>query len=256
MPGFQYLQFLLVFLIIPTTILLLLNKRQKKDSFHNSTSFKPVLIVIALAVIYTTPWDNYMIQKGVWSYGKDVFTLSIFYAPLEEYMFFVLQPLLTGIFFYSFLSGKNLKEAKLNIKKGLIGLVSGASVSVLGLLFLRTDPTFYTGSILLWAGPILAVQWVGWPILAQNYRTLLKGVLIPTAYLSFADMYAIHQGIWSISGEFTTGLHIFNLPVEEALFFLITNIFIVQTLILYQFCTESDEISFSRILGGVGEWRN
>jgi hypothetical protein len=39
---------------------------------------------------------------------------------------------------------------------------------------------------------------------------------------------------WSISESFATGMYLFRLPVEEALFFLVTNIMVVWGILLFE----------------------
>ncbi len=98
---------------------------------------------------------------------------------------------------------------------------------------LRWSPGVYLGLILVWAGPVLALQWViGATQLWARKRTWLYGTLVPTLYLWLADRIAIGQGIWSITEAYTTGLHLFGLPLEEATFFLVTNLLVVQGLLL------------------------
>ncbi|MCH1927403.1 lycopene cyclase domain-containing protein, partial [Shewanella sp. C31] len=58
------------------------------------------LLMPLLALLYTTPWDNYLVWKGVWGYPEGRVLLRIGYVPLEEYLFFLLQPLLTGAFLH------------------------------------------------------------------------------------------------------------------------------------------------------------
>lgn len=55
---------------------------------------------------------------------------------------------------------------------------------------------------------------------------------MPTLYLWVADRIALALGIWHISDRFTTGLAHGGLPLEEALFFVVTNLLVVQGLIL------------------------
>ena len=55
-----------------------------------------------------------------------------------------------------------------------------------------------------------------------------------TLYLCFADAYAISEGIWTITPETRSGLEIGNLPFEEALFFALTNLFVLQGLFLWE----------------------
>jgi lycopene cyclase domain-containing protein len=43
---------------------------------------------------------------------------------------------------------------------------------------------------------------------------------------------ALSVGLWRLSGRYTTGLAVAGLPVEEGAFFLVTNLFVVQGLVL------------------------
>jgi hypothetical protein len=63
----------------------------------------------------------------------------------------------------------------------------------------------------------------GWP-LRQEYRTYVR--------------VAIELGIWVISKSYTTGYAVAGLPIEEALFFLVTNVFAVQGVVLYLWLLE------------------
>ena len=49
-----------------------------------------------LLLIYTTPWDNYLIMRGVWSYPEGVVLGTLGYVPIEEYGFMIMQTLLAG----------------------------------------------------------------------------------------------------------------------------------------------------------------
>jgi lycopene beta-cyclase len=57
-----------------------------------------LIIVAVIAVVYTTPWDNYLVATRVWYYDpKLILGWVIGYVPIEEYSFFVLQTFLTGL---------------------------------------------------------------------------------------------------------------------------------------------------------------
>ena len=57
-----------------------------------------VILLPILAVLWTTPWDNYLVASGVWRYDpKKVWNVVLGYVPLEEYLFFVLQSLAVGL---------------------------------------------------------------------------------------------------------------------------------------------------------------
>ncbi len=83
-----------------------------------------------------------------------------------------------------------------------------------------------------WALPPIILQWlVGWQFLQRQRRAWWLGILIPTIYLSFADSTALGI-VWTISPARSLGLVVGNVPVEEILFFLLTNTLIVQTVVL------------------------
>lgn len=87
---------------------------------------------------------------------------------------------------------------------------------------------------LVWALPVIAFQWL---LARETYRVhrrvYLLGILVPTLYLSSVDALAIRVGIWTLNPERTLGLWLGGLPLEEAVFFLLTNIMVVQGLLLY-----------------------
>jgi lycopene cyclase domain-containing protein len=86
---------------------------------------------------------------------------------------------------------------------------------------------------LLWALPVLALQAiVGGRELVARGRVLVLAVLLPTIYLSIADSVAIAHGIWVIHGHRTTGFRLGNLPIEEVIFFLLTNAMVAQSVML------------------------
>ncbi len=83
-----------------------------------------------------------------------------------------------------------------------------------------------------WALPPIVLQWlVGWPFLQRQRRSWLLGVLIPTVYFAFAD--SISLGIvWTINPAKSLGLLVGNVPLEEIVFFLLTDTVVVQSIIL------------------------
>ncbi|WP_394348252.1 lycopene cyclase domain-containing protein [Natrinema pallidum] len=107
--------------------------------------------------------------KGVWWYGDGAVLATVWRVPLEEYLFFVFQPVLTS----------------------------------------------------LWL-----CQWI-WPI--------NRSLWLPRSHRGLGGVggLAIELGIWVISEAHTTGYVLGGLPIEEALFFLVTNVFAVQGVVLY-----------------------
>ena len=91
----------------------------------------------------------------------------------------------------------------------------------------------YLVLVLVWATPVLAVQWLAGPgCLWASRRLLLTAIGAASLYLSVADAFAIANGIWTISPQRTLGLRLGPLPLEEALFFVVTNAMVVQALVL------------------------
>ncbi len=86
---------------------------------------------------------------------------------------------------------------------------------------------------LVWALPVILGQWIiGWYVLHRAWRFLAVGALVPTVYFSTADSIAIHAHIWTLNPSRIVGLHLGTLPLEEAVFFLLTNLMVVQGLLL------------------------
>lgn len=90
----------------------------------------------------------------------------------------------------------------------------------------------YLVHLLVWAAPLLALQVV---FLVRRYgrdtprvlRALLPPALVVTAWLSAADHWAIRAGIWRFGPGRHLGWYLGAVPVEEVLFFLLTNLLVV-----------------------------
>jgi lycopene cyclase domain-containing protein len=189
--------------------------------------------MVALALVYTTPWDNYLIGRGVWSYGDGVVTARLWLMPLGEYLFVVVQSILVGVWAFQ-RDGAVDPTIGQSWRDRLLGVAGGVAVSLLGVLFLfGPTETFYLGAIFAWAGPVFALQWgVGWRYLVSIWRRVAAMVAVPVLYLSSIDRVAIGWGLWTISPTYSTGLTVAGLPIEEGVFFLVTSLFVVQALVL------------------------
>jgi lycopene beta-cyclase len=89
-----YFGFLAVFLVPPILVLLWLLRSVLRREHAVALG---VLMLIAL--LYTSPWDNYLVIRGVWTFDRDTIAeLFIWRVPLEEYIFYLLQVLTTGLF--------------------------------------------------------------------------------------------------------------------------------------------------------------
>lgn len=224
----DYLFFHLVFTVPVVTVLAVTGQLSNQRRVLSG-----LVILIPIALLYTIPWDSYLIGLGVWGYGPKSVAVTLWQIPLGEYVFIVLQTILTGLW----LARQDWKSApagEVATRRRFEGAIAAIIVGIVGIVALTTETTFYLGAILVWSAPVLVVQWAfDWPYLWNRRRTVLLGVLVPTSILCIADRAAIFYGIWQLSNRYTTGIVIFGLPVEEVVFFIVTNLFVVQGLILY-----------------------
>lgn len=234
-----YLGFLIAFVVVPILLLsiwLLIDGQAKKLRSRISQNFRlaySFMILVSLALAYTTPWDNYLVATNVWWYdAPSVIGVKIGWVPLEEYLFFILQPILGGlllILFLSFRSENNEdKPAKPGVRETLILFAILTWLGGVTLLFSRIPGATYLGLELAWAMPVIIMQLIfGIDLLWKHWRSLLAVVTGLTIYLSAADAYAIQSNIWTINPQQSFGLLLGGvLPVEELVFFLLTNIMV------------------------------
>lgn len=234
-----YFGFLLRFLVIPILFFLVIawwdNKNNRPTlGFKNGKAvWVGILIHIILAVAYTTPWDNYLVATGVWYYNPDLVTgIVIGYVPIEEYTFFVLETILAGLWWW-FLA-RRIPEPTNEFKPSKTGrLISFGVLFVLWviftyLFFFGGVELTYLSIILFWALPAIFPQMLFGADILWHYRKLVfTAIFVPGLYLSFMDIIALTDTTWSISKQQTTGILFFNiLPLEEVLFFFITNVLI------------------------------
>jgi lycopene cyclase domain-containing protein len=231
-----YFGVLAVFVLPPLLILIGLAIFQGK---LRREDYLAVFGHVLIAVIYTTPWDNYLVATGVWWYDPNLVSgIAIGWVPIEEYTFFILQSMLTGFWVLQMSrfiqdSAKPQTQHSSAIRLGMAcGVAALWLASLVGFLA-GLQPFTYLTLILSWAlAPVMMQLAVGGDVLLGNWRRLLAGLLPPTLYLWVADALAIHSGTWTIDPAQTTGLRLAGLPVEEMLFFLLTNLLIVSGMLL------------------------
>jgi lycopene cyclase domain-containing protein len=92
-----YGSFLGLFLVIPIALTLALFRVSRAVKLL--PVFWPALGVL-LVVVYvaTSPWDNAAVAWGLWGFDPErIWGIRIVHLPLEEYLFFGLQTVLTGL---------------------------------------------------------------------------------------------------------------------------------------------------------------
>jgi lycopene cyclase domain-containing protein len=190
-----------------------------------------------LAVLYTTPWDNYLVATGVWNYGSTAVTgILLGYVPVEEYTFFVLEAILVGAW-WSFVSrGIGPRQAfEAALKPRFLAGATTTAVWLASLVMFLSGwrPGIYLSLILVWALPPLLIQIAYGGDILWHHRRLIGNVIIPLGlYLSLADSVALGAGIWAINPYQSTRILLGTLPVEEALFFFATVIILTFGLTL------------------------
>ncbi len=232
-----YWQFHLVFTVPLFGLVLWLN-RHNKQALSSRSCFGIGLLTL-LAVSYTTPWDSYLIKEKIWSYHPENILFTIYRIPIEEYFFFIIQTSIGCLFiaFLLFREKKNKQNLAMKIGRRQVALFAIMTISLFAswFAFSRAPQYLYLKLIIYWSLPVLFLQWsLGSSILLQNKTTLLRGVFFLTAYFWVADIVAIHLQIWFFPEQTISGLTLLGvLPLEEALFFLVTNIMVVQGYILF-----------------------
>ncbi|KAI1628786.1 phytoene synthase [Exophiala viscosa] len=197
-----------------------------------------------IAVSYTIPWDSYLIRTKVWSYPPDVIIgPTLLDIPAEEVFFFVIQTYITtclqillskSVVTATYLHneadpqdavGRSLRPWK------YAGQVIFTLCSVVPLFFGGGHAQgTYMRLIIAWASPVLLMLWIFayQLLLTLPWTTTLLPIAAPTLYLWIVDTIALHRGTWSIELGTKLGIHVWpHLEIEEAVFFLITNMLIV-----------------------------
>lgn len=261
-----YFGFLGIFLIAPIGVFWGLNLRDRLQGKRLPENLQglpaPLLtgLLVIIAVVWTTPWDNYLVATQVWWYDVSLVSgIVLGWVPLEEYCFFVLQPILTALWTVWIArrlgtthnhgragilpaQGSNQVEAgkmpapPLNFEIRLWSTVCVLLVAA-GMwwpLLASYKPLTYLALELVWALPPIAIQLAfGADLLWQQRKLVVLGIGAPTLYLAGADILAISSGTWTIDPE--QSLHhlmLGPLPLEELIFFLLTNTLVVFGLVL------------------------
>jgi lycopene cyclase domain-containing protein len=228
----SYFGFLAVFLVLPILVLVLVLFNRPGRMQQYSAHLRAIGVLVCVAVMYTTPWDNYLVANQVWWYKPELVTgITLGWVPIEEYTFFILQTVLTGLWVVYLsrqkISGPTYRDSRqINIYAVTGALILWLCASYI--LFSGWQPGSYLALILVWALPPVALQLAyGADILWRQRQVVVLAILVPTLFLSLADSLAITTGIWTISPQLSLGILLGGvLPIEEFIFFLSTEILV------------------------------
>lgn len=232
-----YAQFHLIF-TIPVVLLLAAVQRRPVAGIGAAPALRWLAALCGIAFVYTTPWDNYLVFRNVWGYPPGRVLATVGHVPVEEYFFFLIQPVMVGLLYF-WLRGRGAFESPLaRIPRGFRAGLAAYWLfwSALGVvcLFLPTERTLYLGLILAWACPVLAgLSWIGAGKIWDDRRRVLVAISGMSLYLWIADRTAIDLGIWWISETYSLGMAPLGLPVEEAAFFVVTSALCASALALF-----------------------
>jgi lycopene beta-cyclase len=227
----SYFEFLLLFLVGPIVVLLaallVRGRSAGRIDLGGRAAWIAIGVHMLLAFVYTTPWDNYLVATGVWYYNPTAVTgIVLGYVPLEEYVFFLLEALLLGLWWIALLpSGRPSREfsPSVRLRQWLVAGTVMIWIASTATFLSGWAPETYLTLILSWVLVPIGIQLAFGADLLWHYRKLVAATILPVAlYLSVADALAIKFGIWAIDPAQTTGLHLCCMPVEEGLFFLVT----------------------------------
>jgi len=229
-----YFGFLLRFVFLPILLLSAItcwDERRSKalPGFQKGQVWRSVLVHVILAVLYTTPWDNYLVATGVWSYNPRLVTGLVFgWVPIEEYTFFVVETVLCSLCWLMVARRTPLLDGfKPNKKLVMIAAAMLAALWVFFafLFFAGPQSANYLSITMFWALPAIFPQILFGADILWHFRNLLFWAIVPTSlYLSLTDIVALKATTWAISPTHTTGvLFLGILPVEEVLFFFVTS---------------------------------
>ncbi|KAJ6035914.1 phytoene synthase, partial [Penicillium herquei] len=198
-----------------------------------------ITFLVIVSVLATTPWDSYLVRNKVWTYPEtSVSGMTLFSVPIEEVFFFCIQTYNTSMI-YTIVTRRLVMPAYLK-KSDRMARISVALLlallTVIGVGAFQAGGKYtYIGMILGWACSWLLFQWIVCSHLAINLpiKELLISVMLPTTFLWMVDTLSLGNGTWVIENSTKLDIQVWGkLDIEEALFFLVTNIMIVQGMII------------------------
>lgn len=239
----SYFGFLLRFLVVPILILIGVTLWNERRGRRRAASLQATSVLLAIgvhaliALVYTTPWDNYLVATGVWWYDPALVTGIVFgWVPIEEYTFFILQPILVGMWLVLLSQVLTFRPQPLRANLRLWSPVVAGAIWLASVVILLTgkQPATYMALLLGWSLPPIIVQLAFGADLLWRYRRIVFLSIVPaTLYLITADALAIHSGTWTIDPAQSFGIYLGGvLPIEEFAFFLMTNILLTCGMVL------------------------
>lgn len=200
---------------------------------------------VSIATLYTFPWDSYIIHNHAWTYPEWAVMYTLKKVPIEEVFFFMIQSTFTAQLFLllgmfdtpsQHLMKDTRSDASVSTSSYIRKVLRWGPLAVLPALCITgwryaipETHGFYLGCIAWWITPIMTFLWgIAGDHFLSRWKTSLLSILIPTLYLCAVDTIALRAGTWHITERTSTGIFVVpDLPLEEAVFFLVTNTLLV-----------------------------
>ncbi|KDE03949.1 hypothetical protein MVLG_05583 [Microbotryum lychnidis-dioicae p1A1 Lamole] len=201
-----------------------------------------------IAITATIPWDSYLIRNRIWSYPpSSCLGPTLASIPIEEVFFFFIQTYITSCIYalcskpvlHVLLLPRSTKAADRVTRIASIGMMAFLGVTAVAVDQLRRGGEWtYMALIVAWVSPFLALLWgvASSHIIALPLYATLIPILLPTVYLWVCDALALQRGTWVIERGTKLGVAVYGLEVEEAVFFLLTNVMVVFGLAACDYC--------------------
>ncbi len=201
----------------------------------------PLLVLCIVVVIFTFPWDNWAVRRGLWEFPDERLIGRVDRLPVEEIAFFILQTLQVSFLtlaLCSVLPSTSTGQADFSIG---VGSQIGALIA-LWILMARLTRSWrnrnqryrYAWHLMYWFLPVIIVQWLfGFEILAPRLSVILISTFIIGTLLSLADVWAVRRGIWYFDDAQITRIYVARiLPWEEVAFFYTTSLLVSQSILV------------------------
>lgn len=196
-----------------------------------------LVITSAIVMAFTSPWDNWAVRERIWEFPETRVLFRIGHLPVEEYAFFLVETAQVCLLADSLAAHvpDPWATGKATPMWGAAGC--GAAAWLASYLALRRVPVprrfRYLVHLLFWMLPVVAIQWllggafIGRPVAVCGATILIGGIL------TLFDAAAIRHGIWFFDESQTLGIKIGDVPIEEAMFFLLTALLVAQSYALF-----------------------